>query len=82
MEILITVKLNINDNNTLLSGPFKVNTYSFLENPHQEAGQVAYAWIRKINKETGYQAKILSVVYNEENDITEIVKEIEKAPTD
>lgn len=81
MEINIRVTLIINDNKTLLEGPFKVNTYPFLENPHQEAARVSYEWIKKINKETGHTAKILNVTYNNEHDITELVKKIEKAPS-
>ncbi|WP_243355863.1 hypothetical protein [Bacillus litorisediminis] len=80
MEILIKLKLSINDNRTALGGHFRVNYRNFKEDPNKEAARIAYKWILKINFEHGYTAKILNVTWNEENDITELVRKIDEAP--
>jgi hypothetical protein len=40
-----------------------------------------YEWIRTIKRETGYRdTVILRVIYDGEHDVTEVVREMEKAP--
>jgi ribosomal protein L25 (general stress protein Ctc) len=60
-------------------GEFRVNAYPYKQNPHQEAARVAFAWLQRIRREAHVE-EIIEVVYNDDNDITELVRALEKAP--
>lgn len=61
-------------------GIFPVNSYHFKQDPDQEAARIAHEWWKKIKKEMSYRAKIESVTYNEEIDITALVKKLDNIP--
>lgn len=58
---------------------FKVNMKRFNEDPDQEAARVAMDFLKMIRKE-GHIEGIIEVVYNDDKNITEIVKNMENAP--
>jgi hypothetical protein len=59
---------------------FPVDDFEFEVNSDNEAARVAFVWWKLLKKDLSYQAVIEKVVYNEENDITELVKELDNAP--
>lgn len=61
-------------------GSFPVNVYQFRQNPNLEAARVAFTWWKLIKKDMSYKVAIERVTYNAENDITELVKRLDKAP--
>lgn len=61
-------------------GSFPVNAYQFRQNPNQEAARVAFIWWKLIKKDMSYKVAIERATYNAENDITELVKWLDKAP--
>ena len=79
MKILLTVHLYARETNFLKSGDFAVLSSEFRKDPDWTAAIVAYEWIRQINREFGYSDdfKINKVIYNEDIDITELVKKVE-----
>jgi hypothetical protein len=60
-------------------GEFKVNAYHYKQNPQQEASRVAFDWLKQVRKEAHVE-EIIEVIYNDVNDITELVRALEKAP--
>jgi hypothetical protein len=76
MKVTIDVHLVIAGARTMLSGDFSVYK-------HDHIPVIAYDWIKKIRRETGYygnQSIIEKVIYNGDQDITDKVKEIDAAP--
>jgi FAD synthase len=60
-------------------GSFSVNTFEFDIDSNQEAARVAYEWVKQIRREAHIE-EIIEVVYDQDKDITELVRELEKAP--
>ncbi|WP_409297777.1 hypothetical protein V1498_06915 [Peribacillus sp. SCS-26] len=78
MKINIEVVLLVNEARSLQRGTFPVNSRRFTEDSDKEAAAVAFEWIRKLRRLSGYfaEASIVKVTY-EEKDITELVKTLE-----
>lgn len=70
--IVIEVHHEIYDNRILRSGEFKVNSRLYAQYPDLEASKVAKKWIREIQRECGFVAKITKVIY-EGKEITNLV---------
>lgn len=62
-------------------GSFPVDPFEFEVDPHKEASRAAMEFLKMIRKE-GHIEEIIEVVYNDDNDITEKLKELDKAPLD
>jgi hypothetical protein len=60
---------------------FPVNAFEFEINPDKEAARVANEWIKQIRREIHVE-EILEVIYDDNKDITELVKALEKALLD
>ncbi|MBG9450421.1 hypothetical protein ABE67_14075 [Cytobacillus firmus] len=83
MKVVIETILNIEENRGLCKGEFTVRTSDFKKDPHFAVSVVAYEWIQKQWRESGCRAMIIEkVTWNEENDITEIVRGIEPVVED
>ncbi|HWO76538.1 MAG TPA: hypothetical protein VNM69_11685 [Bacillus sp. (in: firmicutes)] len=77
MQILIKIQLSIEGTRSEYAGHFPVNNRKFKKDPDWEAAITAYQQIQKIKYETGYRkTEILKVTYNEDKDITELVKRV------
>ncbi|MFE3973203.1 MULTISPECIES: hypothetical protein [unclassified Peribacillus] len=76
MNITIKVYLHVKDTNFSQSGSFPVLNSDFKKDPDWTAAIAAYEWIQQINKNMGSRVRIDQVIYNEENDITELVKKV------
>jgi hypothetical protein len=69
----VTVDLNIEGN--------KLRRFNQIYSNVETLPEKIYAWIREIKMETGYRETfILRVSYNDEHDITEVIREIDEAP--
>ncbi|RFU61214.1 hypothetical protein [Peribacillus glennii] len=62
-------------------GSFSVRVSDFKKNPDKSAALPAYAWLKKERYLTN-EYEIQKVVYDGENDITELVKKIRIVPKD
>ena len=77
MQITVSINLNIEGNRMGNTGSFSVDSWKFKKNPDWEAAIIAYKQIEKIKYDTGYRkTEILKVTYNEDHDITELVKRV------
>ncbi|MFB6804848.1 hypothetical protein ACFCVU_27555 [Peribacillus butanolivorans] len=77
MKIQIEVQLFANGANFLQSGSCSVITTDFREEPEWTAAVSAYEWIQKIKNTVRYpDFQIVRVVYNGENDITDLVRKV------
>ncbi|MFI9225258.1 hypothetical protein ACIGQ5_22470 [Peribacillus frigoritolerans] len=76
MNITIKVYLHVKETNFYQSGSFPVLNSDFKKDPDWTAAIAAYEWIQQINKNMGDSVSIVQVFYNEENDITELVKKV------
>ncbi|MGW6301789.1 hypothetical protein [Peribacillus butanolivorans] len=76
MNINIKVHLHSRETNFLQSGSFPVVNSEFKKDPHWAAAIAAYEWIQQIQNEFGSSKdfRIDKVVYNGDNDITELIK--------
>jgi predicted O-methyltransferase YrrM len=59
---------------------FAVNQKAFKVDPDRKAARIAYEWLKEIKRE-GHVQEIVKVIYNNDQDITELVKELEKSPS-
>lgn len=76
MRINLQIHLNIEGNKSMSRGSFTVKR-------EEDIPRIAYEWIRKIKRETGYRNTIIDkVIVNNEKDITDEVREIEQAQID
>ncbi|RBP92077.1 hypothetical protein DFO70_1073 [Cytobacillus firmus] len=83
MRVVIETKLNIEGNRGSSRGKFFVRDRDFKDDPNFAVAVVAYEWIQQQWRESGCRDLIIEMVtWNEENDITEIVKEIEPVVED
>lgn len=62
-------------------GSLPVNMTQFKKDTNKEAARVAFEWIKQIRREA-YVSEIVEVIYNDNHDITELVRGLEKAPFD
>ncbi|RRN68447.1 hypothetical protein EI200_19715 [Peribacillus simplex] len=78
MNIIIKVYLHTKGNNFLQSGSFPVPNSDFKKDPDWTAAIAALEWIQqiKINFAASEDFRIDQVVYNEDIDITELVKKV------
>lgn len=77
MEVLIETQLRIEGSRSMRRGSFNVNNKEFEENPDFTIGIVAYEWIQSQIRETGCrQTTIEKVTWDDQHDITELVKQI------
>lgn len=77
MEVHIRLHLNIEGNKSRQEGKFQINNRDFNDDPDMTVGIIAYEWIQRMKHRTGYrETEITQVVYNDEQDITEVVKKI------
>lgn len=79
MKISIRIIYQANGNKIMQKADFPVNYRKSKENPDQTAARVASYWLNQIKHEMNI-ADILKVVYNEDIDITELVKQLEESP--
>ncbi|MEJ9232574.1 hypothetical protein LAV79_24615 [Peribacillus butanolivorans] len=77
MEIQIEVQLFANSAKFLQSGSCSVITTDFRKEPEWTAAISAYEWIQKIKNLFAIQTTFkFCVVYNGENDITDLVRKV------
>lgn len=57
-------------------GSFPVNIKRYEKFPDHEAAYVAHDWLKEIRKEAHVE-EILEVIYNEDHDITDLVKKLD-----
>ncbi|ASV70167.1 MULTISPECIES: hypothetical protein [Cytobacillus] len=77
MKVVIMTKLNTEGSMGLRRGSFLISDYEFKKNPDWYIGIKAYEWIQQqIAEYGGRKTEIIQVTWNEENDITEVVKSI------
>ncbi|MGW6384966.1 hypothetical protein [Peribacillus butanolivorans] len=78
MNINIKVYLHTKETNFLQSGSFSVLNSDFKKDPDWTAAIAAYEWIQKIkrNYAASKDFRIVQVIYNDDNDITELVKKV------
>jgi hypothetical protein len=78
MNINIKVYLHSKETKFLQSGSFPVLVSDFKRDPNWAAAIAAYEWIQqiKIHFAASEDFRIDQVVYNDDNDITELVKKV------
>jgi hypothetical protein len=77
LQVLIETHLNIEGTRNMRSGYFYVNDDEFKEDEDFTVACVAYEWIQKQKREFGCNDIVVDkVIWNKENDITEIVRQI------
>jgi hypothetical protein len=79
MKILIEIDYLGMHSEIAQSGDFGVDAQEFAIEPDKEAARVAYGFLQWIKKTMTVQ-KIRKVVYNGDNDITQLVIELDEAP--
>lgn len=79
MNINIKVYLHSKGNKFLQSGSFPVLSSDYKREPDLTAAIAAYEWIQqiKVSFAASEDFRIDHVVYNDDNDITELVKKFE-----
>jgi hypothetical protein len=79
MELNFTVMVAIEGSRSLRFGRYKVDDLEFAIDPEGEAVKYGLQVYQNVKRETGYRnTQLLNVTYNDENDITELVKRKEK----
>jgi hypothetical protein len=74
LRVTIDIHLKIDGISNALGGEFNVRW-------KEDIPGVAYEWIRKIKMDTGFRKTVIEkVVYNGDNDITDLVKAIDERP--
>jgi hypothetical protein len=77
MRVLIEIHLTIDGVGNLVAGDFTVNNRDFKKDPDFACAVIAYEWIQKLKYDTGFrETTIDEVTWNQENDITELVRKI------
>jgi len=83
MRVVIETMLNIEGYRGSSRGEFFVRDREFKDDPNFGVAVVAYEWIQQQWRESGCRDKIIEMVtWNEEYDITEVVKQIEPVVMD
>lgn len=76
MKVIIQTILNVEGNRGIRNGEFYVRDSEFKKDPDFAVAVVAYEWIQHQWRESGCRDMIIEkVTWNEENDITEDVKQ-------
>jgi gamma-glutamyl-gamma-aminobutyrate hydrolase PuuD len=57
-------------------GDFTVNRKRYEKYPDHEAAYIAYDWLKEIRKK-GHVKEIIEVIYNDDQDITVLVKKLD-----
>lgn len=77
LKVIIETRLIIEGNHNMRRGEFFINDREFKADPDFAVSVIAYEWIERQKAETGYRDTIIEkVVWNEVNDITDLVKQI------
>lgn len=79
----ITIEIHFksdSDSKIMKRGSFPVNVSKFNKDQNREAARVAFEWWKQIKHENSYRIKIEKVTYDEINNITELVKQLDNAP--
>ncbi|WP_366160531.1 hypothetical protein ABXS71_16730 [Bacillus infantis] len=77
MNVLVEIQLTIDGVGSVSAGDFKVNNRDFKKDPDFACAVIAYEWIQKLKYDTGFRdTSIDEVTWNQENDITGLVKSI------
>ncbi|MGW8429228.1 hypothetical protein ACWGJQ_27940 [Peribacillus simplex] len=78
MEIQVEVQLFGNSAKFLQSGSCSLIATDFRKEPEWTAAVSAYEWIQKIKNSVRYPSdfQIISVLYNGENDISDLVRKV------
>ncbi|MCS0672451.1 hypothetical protein [Cytobacillus firmus] len=77
MRVVIETMLNIEGNRGSSRGEFFVRDRDFKDDPNFAVAVIAYEWIQQQWRESGCRDLIIEMVtWNEENDITEYVRQI------
>ncbi|MCS0652039.1 hypothetical protein [Cytobacillus firmus] len=83
MRVVIETMLNIEGNRGSSRGEFFVRDRDFKDDPNFTVAVVAYEWIQQQWRESGCRDMIVEMVtWNEENDITEVVKQVQPVVED
>lgn len=78
MKVVIETILNIEGNRGLRRADFFVKDREFKNDSDFAVAVVAYEWIQQQKSETGYRETIIEkVTWNDQYDITEIVRQIQ-----
>lgn len=79
----VTIKIIYTSDGTtkiMQRASFPVNTKYFKDDPDQEAARVAFDWWKHIKRNMFHRVLINEIFYNENHDITKLVKELDKTP--
>jgi hypothetical protein len=60
----------------LRDADFPVDPFEYEIDPNKEAARITLQWLKQIRRE-GHIDHIISVIYNSDKDITELVKELD-----
>lgn len=83
MRVVIETMLNIEGIRGSSRGEFFVQDRDFRDDPSFAVAVVAYEWIQQQWRESGCRDMIVEMVtWNEENDITEVVKQVQPVVED
>ncbi|MBG9550035.1 hypothetical protein [Cytobacillus firmus] len=78
MKVIIQTILNVEGNRGFRNGEFHVKDSDFKKDSDFAVAVVAYEWIQQQWRESGCRDMVIEkVTWNEENDVTQIVREIE-----
>ncbi|PLT29996.1 hypothetical protein [Peribacillus deserti] len=79
MDISLEVTIRAHGTRFMRKGVFPVDPKQFQQASDHTAAKTAYEWIQKIKRDTGYapDTEVLKAVYNEGNEITQLVKSFE-----
>lgn len=77
MNVLIETHLSVEGYTASRTGTFTIPNQAFEKDADWNIAIRAYEWIQEQNKEHGYRdIEILSVIWNTEHDITNLVKQV------
>lgn len=76
MKVNLEIHTQINGSRGLRGGAFSVIPSDFKKDPDWTAVIAAYEWIREIKRQHPYDVVIEKIIYNGENDITELVSKV------
>jgi len=74
MTITIAIHYVINGNKNMQQGTFKTDYRAYQEDANKEAARIAKDFTNRIRKQFNVAITIEKVIYNDEHDITDLVK--------
>lgn len=81
MRVNIDIFLDIEGSKLRSGGPFNINPREYKDNPELAVAIVAYQFIQKKIRQTGYRDTIIDkVLYEGNKDITELTRQIRWIP--